>query len=142
MTVLTDPSGWFTLEVPEGWGCRSEDCVTVLTSPRGFGILYLSAARHVRGRQSSFGGADFLTRFLQSLGVPVDASGIHASAGAGCRIYTYRHQTPAGHWSFWSITDDETAMLICHATETPPGEEGHEVDSIVQSVRLYHSAFH
>jgi hypothetical protein len=141
VTVLTDPSGWFTLEVPEGWGCQSEDCVTVLRSPRGFGIIYLSAARHLRGRQSSFGGADFLARFLQSLGLQVNEAAIRASLGAGCRIYVYRRETAAGQWSFWSITDDETAMLICYATETP-GEEAREVDAMVQSVRLYHSAFH
>ena len=141
MTVLTDASGWFTLEVPEGWGCRSEDSVTVLRSPRDLGIIFLSAARHVRGRQSSFGGADFLARFLQSLGLEVEESAIRASAGAGCRIYAYRRETPAGRWSFWSVTDDETAMLICYAAPTP-GEEAHEVDAIVQSVRLYHSASH
>jgi len=89
VAILTDPMGWFTVEVPDDWHRRTEDCVTTLQSPRGTGIVYLSAARHARGRQDSFGGADFLTRFLKSLGREVDESDIALSHGLGCRIYTY-----------------------------------------------------
>jgi hypothetical protein len=143
--VLTDPFGWFTVEIPEGWGMCSEDCVTVLQSPRGVGLVYLSAARHARGRQPSFGGADFLSRFLQSLGLEVGEEAIRHSVGLGCRIYSYRRETGIGHWSFWSVTDDETALLICYASAdaegTPPEVEREdvEVSEMVQSVRLYHS---
>ena len=78
---------------PTGWGRHTEDCVTTLRSPRGIGLLYLSAARHARGRQDSFGGADFLSRFLQSLGLEVEESDIALSSGLGCRIYTYVRET-------------------------------------------------
>jgi hypothetical protein len=141
--VLTDPMGWFTVEVPEGWERQTEDCVTTLRSPRGIGILYLSAARHVRGRQRSFGGADFLTRFLKSLGIEVEESDIALSSGLGCRIYMYTRDTETSHWTFWSITDDETALLLsysCGRDEKDRPSEEHEVAAIVRSARLYHSA--
>ncbi len=141
MTVLTDPMGWFTVEVPEEWDRRTEDCVTTLRSPRGIGVLYLSAARHVRGRQRSFGGADFLTRFLRSLGLQVDESDIALSSGMGCRIYTYARDTDSAHWMFWSVTDDETALLMSYSCRLAErGRESEEVEGIVRSARLYHSA--
>jgi hypothetical protein len=141
LPVLTDPMGWFTVEVPEGWNRRTEDCVTTLTSPRGIGILYLSAARHAKGRQDSFGGADFLTRFLKSLGLEVDESEIALSPGLGCRIYTYVRDTESAHWTFWSVTDDETALLMSYACSLAElGREAEEVEGIVRSARLYHSA--
>ena len=141
MPVLTDPMGWFTVEVPEGWGRHTEDCVTTLRSPRGVGILYLSAARHARGRQDSFGGADFLTRFLKSLGLEVEESEIALSPGLGCRIYTYVRDTESAHWTFWSVTDDETALLMSYACGLAERDrESEEVEAIVRSARLYHSA--
>ena len=140
MPVLTDPQGWFTLQVPEGWHMATEDSVTTLRRPDGSGIVYLSGARHSRGRQTSFGGADFLARFLRSLGLEVDEAVIASAAGPGCRIYSHRSSTSAADWWFWSVTDDETALLISYAR--PVGADGHvqEVDEMVRSVRLYHSA--
>jgi hypothetical protein len=141
MPVLTHPQGWFTLEIPEGWDMESEDCVTTLRSPIGVGVVYVSGARHSRGRQQSFGGADFLARFLVSLGIDVDDDSIALSPGMGCRIYSYIRDNGNTHWRYWSITDDETALLIsytCDAEER--GRESLEVDEMVRSVRLYHSA--
>jgi hypothetical protein len=140
MPVLTDPQGWFTLQVPEGWDMATEDSVTTLRRPDGAGIVYLSGARHSRGRQTSFGGADFLARFLRSLGLEVDEAVIGSATGPGCRIYSHRSSTSAADWWFWSVTDDETALLISYAR--PVGEPGHldEVDEMVRSVLLYHSA--
>jgi hypothetical protein len=141
LPVLTDPMGWFTVEVPEGWNRHTEDCVTTLRSPRGIGLLYLSAARHARGRQDSFGGADFLSRFLRSLGLDVEESEIALTPGLGCRIYTYVRQTESAHWTFWSVTDDETALLMSYACSLAElGREAEEVEGIVRSARLYHSA--
>jgi hypothetical protein len=141
LPVLTDPMGWFTVEVPEGWNRHTEDCVTTLRSPRGIGLLYLSAARHARGRQDSFGGADFLSRFLRSLGLDVEESEIALTPGLGCRIYTYVRQTESAHWTFWSVTDDETALLMSYACSLAElGRESEEVEGIVRSARLYHSA--
>jgi len=141
LPVLTDPMGWFTVEVPDGWNRHTEDCVTTLRSPRGIGLLYLSAARHARGRQDSFGGADFLSRFLRSLGLEVEESEIALTPGLGCRIYTYARQTETAHWTFWSVTDDETALLMSYACSLAElGRESEEVEGIVRSARLYHSA--
>jgi hypothetical protein len=133
--------GWFTVEVPDGWNRHTEDCVTTLRSPRGIGLLYLSAARHARGRQDSFGGADFLSRFLRSLGLDVEESEIALTPGLGCRIYTYARETESAHWTFWSVTDDETALLMSYACSLAElGRESEEVEGIVRSARLYHSA--
>jgi len=141
MPVLTHPQGWFTLEVPEGWAMESEDCVTTLRSPLGVGIVYLSGARHARGRQQSFGGADFLARFLGSLGIEVADEAIALAPGLGCRIYSYVRDRDGMHWRYWSITDDETALLISYTCESAQsGREEPEVDEMVRSVRLYHSA--
>lgn len=141
MPVLTDPFGWFTLQVPEGWNMATEDCVTTLRNPEGAGIVYLSGARHVRGRQSSFGGADFLARFLRSLGVEVEEDAIEDASGPGCRIYSYRRDTDGARWRFWSVTDDETALLISYAWPVGSAvDEFAAVDGMVRSVRLFHSA--
>ena len=139
MPVLTDPQGWFTLQVPDGWDMVTEDSVTTMRRPGG-GIVYLSGARHTRGRQASFGGADFLARFLRSLGLEVDESAFATAAGPGCRIYSHRSSTSAADWWFWSVTDDETALLISYACPVGQPGEVDEVDEMVRSVRLYHSA--
>ncbi len=141
MPVLTHPQGWFTLEVPDGWAMESEDCVTTLRSPLGVGVVYLSGARHSRGRQQSFGGADFLARFLGSVGIDVDDESIALGQGLGCRIYSYARESDGTHWRYWSVTDDETALLIsytCDAMESR--REALDVEEMVRSVRLYHSA--
>jgi len=140
MPVLTDPQGWFTLQVPDGWDMATVDSVTTLRPPGGGGIVYLSGARHTRGRQPSFGGADFLARFLHSLGLEVDEETIRSAAGPGCRIYSHRGSTSAADWWFWSVTDDETALLISYARPTGAEGEVDEVAGLVRSVRLYHSA--
>jgi hypothetical protein len=141
MPVLTDPLGWFTLRVPEGWETETEDCVTTLKSPDGPGVVYLSGGRHARGRQRSFGGADFLARFLESLGVAVDPASIERSEGDGCRIYAYRRESDGLHWSYWSVTDDETALLVSYNCLAPClGQEAGVVEELVRSVRLFHSA--
>src|SRR6185295_9160973 len=98
MPVLADARGWFTLEVPDGWDMKTEDSVTTLRSPHGGGVVYLSGARHVGGLQPSFGRADFLTRFLSSLGIDVE--------------------------------------------EEDAGRDAAAIDTIVGSVRLYHSRTH
>jgi len=139
MPVLTDPQGWFTVQVPDGWAMATQDSVTTLRRPGGGGIVYLSGARHSRGRQTSFGGADFLARFLRSLGLEVDEETINSAAGPGCRIYSHRSSTSAADWWFWSVTDDETALLISYARPTGTEADVHEVDEMVRSVRLYHS---
>lgn len=140
MPVLTDPQGWFTLHVPDGWLMATEDSVTTLRRPDGGGIVYVSGARHSRGRQASFGGADFLARFLRSLGLEVDEGAITSAAGPGCRIYSHRSSTSAADWWFWSVTDDETALLISYGRPAGAAAAVDEVDGLVRSVRLYHSA--
>ena len=141
MSVLTHPQGWFTLEIPDGWAMETEDSVTTLRSPMGVGIVYLSGARHSRGRQPSFGGADFLRRFLDSLGIEVEDEAIALAQGLGCRIYSYVRDSGGTHWRYWSVTDDETALLISYTCETAEStRETGEVDEMVRSVRLYHSA--
>jgi hypothetical protein len=139
--VLTDPLGWFTIEVPEGWDTETEDSVTMLRSPLGYGIVYVSGGRHTGGRQEGFGGAEFLARFLRFLGVAVDASSLGSSQGAGCRIYAYERRADGVVWRYWSVTDDETALLIAYACDASRlGVEAEAVEDIVRSVRLYHSA--
>lgn len=141
MRVLTNPLGWFTLEVPEAWESETEDNVTTLRGPAGVGVVYLSGARHARGKQPSFGGADFLSRFLQSLGILVDEEAIQSFEGRGCRIYSFTREAKGVHWHFWSVTDDETALLISYTCKAPDvAMEAAEVDEMVRSVRLYHSA--
>jgi hypothetical protein len=141
MRVLTDPLGWFTVEVPDDWAVETEDCVTTLLSPSGCGVVYLGGARHVHGRQAAFGGADFLARFLASIGVLVEVAEIGLAPGHGCRIYSYARSGGSTRWRYFSVTDDETALLISSACDTADvGGEGDIVDDLVRSVRLYHSA--
>jgi hypothetical protein len=139
MAVLTDPLGWFTLHFPDEWSHKTEDCVTILTSP--LGTVYVSGGRHAGGRQPSFGGADFLARFLRSIGVSVEEAAIQGTSGHGCRVYYYRRESDGLCWRHWSVTDDETALLVtytCNATDD--GREVEEVDDLVDSIRLFHSA--
>lgn len=143
MPVLTNPLGWFTLRVPEGWHPSTEDGVTTLTSPYGGGVLYLSGGRHVGGRQAEFGGAEFLARFLRFLGLGVEDDAIEGPSGASCRIYEYRREEEGIRWRYWSVTDDETALLICYICGAgTTGREPREVEEIVRSVQLFHSAVH
>ena len=143
MTVLADARGWFTLEVPEGWDMQTEDSVTTLRSPHGGGIVYLSGARHMGGHQPSFGRADFLSRFLASLGIEVGEDDIAGSVGTGCRVYSHSRMSEGVCWRYFSVTDDETALLISYSGEEgDAGRDAEAVDVIVGSVRLYHSRTH
>ena len=141
MPVLTDPLGWFTLQVPEGWEPETEDCVTVVRGPLGAGVVYLSGGRHAGGRQAGFGGADFLARFIRSLGISVEEAAIESSQGIGSRIYSYQRESQGSLWWYWSVTDDETALLISYTCATAEvGKEAADIERMVRSVRLYHSA--
>jgi hypothetical protein len=141
MSVVTDPLGWFTIEIAEGWTHETEDCVTMIRGPLSAGILFVSGGRHARGKQQSFGGADFLRSFLQSLGVEVDDSDIRRAQGIGCRIYSYQRDGEGAHWRYWSVTDDETVLLLSYTCALgDAGRETAEVDEMVSSVRLFHSA--
>ena len=118
--------------------------MTTLRGPLNAGVLYVSGGRHVGGRQASFGGADFLARFLRSLGLDIDDDAILATQGVGCRIYSYCRSSPGEHWRYWSITDDETALLLSYACRADDaGREASEVEEIVSSIRLFPSVrFH
>ena len=143
MPVLADARGWFTLEIPEGWDMKTEDSVTTLRSPHGGGVVYLSGARHVGGLQPSFGRADFLTRFLTSLGIDVEEEDIAASLGTACRVYSHTRVSEGVCWRYFSVSDDETALLISYSGEQDDaGRDAKAVDIIVGSVRLYHSRTH
>lgn len=140
MPVLSDPQGWFILQLPDGWESETEDCVTTLRGPDGVGLLFVSGGRHAGGRQASFGGADFLASFLRSVGVDVDAEEVAAGEGVGCRVYSYGRETGGRHWRYWSVTDDETALLVSYTCAAEDrGREGDDVDAIVESIRLFHS---
>ena len=139
MPVLTDPLGWFTLRFPEEWEQATEDGVTVLGT--GLGTVFVGGGRHVAGPQPGFGGSDFLARFLRSIGLAVEEAAIEQSQGNGCRIYHYRREAEQAHWRYWSVTDDETALLISYTCAAEhAGRESDEVESLVGSVRLFHSA--
>jgi hypothetical protein len=141
MPVLADPQGWFTLQVPDGWEPETDDCVTTLRSPVGIGVLYLSGGRHAGGRQKNFGGAEFLARFLRSLGMDVEATAVAGTHGVGCRIYSYHRESDGALWRYWSVTDDETALLISYTCDARwAATELIEVDAMIRSVRLFHSA--
>ena len=143
MPLLADPSGWFTLHVPEGWSQQTEDCVTVLRQPGGAGVVYLCGGRHARGKQASFGGADFLGRFLRSLGLCVEDAAIGSHQGVGSRVYSYAREADGALWHYWSVTDDETVLLISYTCASGDGcVEAKDVERIVASVRLYHSVTH
>ena len=50
-------------------------------------------------------------------------------------------ESGADHWQYWSITDDETALLVSYqCAREHAGEEAAAVEEIVRSVRLYGSA--
>ncbi|MFI5184133.1 MAG: hypothetical protein ACHQNV_07040 [Vicinamibacteria bacterium] len=141
MPVLSDPLGWFTLQLPDDWESQTEDCVTTLRGPLGLGVVFLSGARHTGGRQRSFGGADFLARFLRSIGVEAEDDSIQSSEGVGCRVYSYAREEGGRFWRHWSITDDETALLVSYTCAAEDeGQEDLEVEEIVGSIRLFHSA--
>jgi hypothetical protein len=140
MPILRDPLGWFTLELPEGWESETEDCVTTLRGPLGLGVLFVSGGRHAGGRQPSFGGADFLGRFLQSIGVDVAEDSIGRAEGIGCRLYSFEREGAGRVWRYWSITDDETALLVSYTCAVEDEGEEDEVEEIVRSIRLFHSA--
>jgi len=138
MPTLSDPQGWFTLEVPEGWEGATEDCVTTLHSPRGIGVLYVCGGRHVDGPQTGFGGAEFLLRFLDYIGVTAEEASIQDWQGVGCRMYSYRRIGDGRYWRYWSITDDETALLVSYTcAREQSDEETGAVENMVRSVRLY-----
>jgi hypothetical protein len=140
MALLMDPSGWFTLELPQGWESSSEDCVTIVRGPLRVGTMFVSGGRHSGGRQASFGGADFLGRFLRSLGLDVDDEAIEGFSSVGCRVYRYRRDTAEGHWTYWSVTDDETALILSYTCDAGDvGRETPQVDEIVRSVRFHPS---
>ena len=139
MPVLTDPLGWFTLRFPDHWRQEVDDHVTILHSIHG--TVYISGGRHAGGKQASFGGADFLARFLRSIGLDIAERDISGSSGPGCRIFYYRRETDGNDWRYWSVTDDETALLISYACEArDSGKEAADVDELIASVRLFHSA--
>jgi hypothetical protein len=140
MPVLADPLGWFTLQLPDGWESETEDCVTTLRGPLDLGVVFVSGGRHAGGRQASFGGADFLVRFLRSIGVSVHENEVASAAGPGCRIYSYERDGDGQLWRYWSITDDETALLISYTCPAEDGgREADDVEEIIGSVRLFHS---
>ena len=139
MPALTDPLGWFTLQFPEDWSQQTEDCVTIFTTAHG--TVYVSGGRHAGGKQESFGGADFLARFLRSIGLAIEEDQVVGFVGPGCRIYYYRREGDGSYWRYWSVTDDETALLISYTRRDPQSpEEATEADHLVRSVRLFHSA--
>ena len=141
MPTLSDPQGWFTLQFPEGWSAATEDCVTTLRSPEGIGVLYVSGGRHAGGPRSGFGGASFLLRFLGHIGVDAEAAAFQDWQGVGCRMYSFDRVAEGRYWRYWSITDDETALLVSYtcAREQQAAEQM-AVEDMVRSVRLYGSA--
>jgi len=143
MPVLADARGWFTLEVPEGWDMKTEDSVTTLRSPHGGGVVYVSGARHIGGPQASFGRADFLLRFLCSLGIEAEEDDIAGALGPGCRVFSHTRVSEGVCWRYFSVTDDETALLVSYSgEEDDAGRDADAVDTIVGSIRLYHSRTH
>jgi hypothetical protein len=139
MPTLTDPLGWFTLQFPEGWAQDTEEGVTTLHSPRG--IVYVSGGRHAGGPRAGFGGADFLVRFLEYIGVAAEMGAIQDAQGVGCRMYSYRCTSGARYWRYWSVTDDETALLVSYTClRDEAEEEAAAVETMVRSIRLYGSA--
>jgi hypothetical protein len=115
--------------------------VTTLTSPEGVGVLYVSGGRHVGGPQIGFGGADFLLRFLEHIGVNADRAEVQDWQGVGCRMYSYRRTGGDRYWRYWSITDDETALLVSYTCATADSQKDEAaVEDMVRSVRLYGSA--
>src|SRR5687767_1821174 len=123
MPVLSDPGGWFTLQFPEGWSQAMESGVTTLSSPRDIGVVYICGGRHVGGPQAGFGDASFLLRFLHYIGVAAPASAIEDRQGVGCRMYSFRRESEGRYWCYWSVTDDETALLVSYTCASEQAEE-------------------
>jgi hypothetical protein len=137
MGVLADPAGWFSLEIPEGWAHQEDDGVAILRHPAGVGQAFVAVARHVGGRQRRFGRAEFLRRFLRSVGVTVETSSISLEQGEPLHIYSYGHEIRGVFWRHWSVTDDETAVLISYTCASPDADiELDEIGDMVRSVRL------
>ena len=61
--------------------------------------------------------------------------------GIGCRIYSYGQEKDGRHWRYWSITDDETALLVSYTCSAGDKDrEAEDVDAVVGSIRLFRSA--
>ncbi len=84
--------------------------------------------------------ADRVAAELRGLGLEVEEDAIASAAGPGCRIYSHRSSTSEADWWFWSVTDDETALLISYARPVGHAGDVDAVNGLVRSVRLYHSA--
>jgi len=137
MGMLGDPAGFFSLEIPEGWAHEEDDGVAILSHPAGVGQAFVAVARHIGGRQRCFGRAEFLRRFLRSVGVAVEISSISLEQGEPLHIYSYDHEIRGAFWRHWSVTDDETAVLISYTCASPDADiEQDEIDDMVRSVRL------
>lgn len=67
-------------------------------------------------------------------------SSIQCSQGVGCRIYSYLRDTGDRHWRYWSVTDEETALLISYTCPLRDAGREEDVAAMLRSVRLYHSA--
>jgi hypothetical protein len=140
MPVLADPLGWFTLQFPDGWTTSTEDCVTMIRGPGGIGTVYVGGGRHAGGPHADFGGADFLSRFLNYIGVRSEVSSVTDFGGVGCRVYSCSRESGGQYWRYWSVTDGETALLVsynCAADRME--EEAPAVEAMVRSIRLYGS---
>jgi len=136
VATLSDPLGWFTLRFPDDWQQVTEDCVTILQS--ACGTVFVSGGRRLGGRKAGFGGASFLTDFLQFIGVAVPEAAIQSwTGGEGHRIYHYRREIDGRHWRYFSVTDNETALLISYTCDvTDADRESDALDGLVDSVRL------
>jgi hypothetical protein len=94
----------------------------------------------VGGPLLGFGGASFLLRFLDHIGVDVDAAALEDRQGVGCRMYSFDRVSEGRYWRYWSITDDETALLVSYTcAREDSGAEQAAVEDMVRSVRLYGS---
>lgn len=137
MATLSDPFGWFTLRFPDGWQRVTEDCVTILQTPCG--TVFVSGGRRLGGRKTGFGGAGFLSDFLRFIGVTVSQTAIQSwTGGEGHRVYHYHREVQGRCWRYFSVTDDETALLISYTCgQSDAGRESEELDGLVDSVKLY-----
>jgi hypothetical protein len=100
--------------------------------------LYVCGGRHAGGPQTGFGGPDFLLRFLEYIGVHADAGGFQIWQGVGCRMYSHRRVSDGRYWCYWSITDDETALLVSYTCpKESADDEADAVEGMVRSIRLY-----
>jgi hypothetical protein len=56
-------------------------------------------------------------------------------------MYSYDHVGEGRYWRYWSITDDETALLVSYTcAKEQSREEAAAVEEMVRSVRLYGTA--